>query len=130
MILLPVLTPLPVAERCLLSEALLWVAVDRVPIAEPYEGDDDVRDANEIIEGIEPSHVDLPPLSDDECTRLGLPPCPGLSEGYFLRLQNAYDTLEAKRRIPRVRGGAHQAFEARRGGLSHEGDHSRPSLHS
>ena len=24
----------------------------------------------------------------------------GLSEGYFLRLQNAYDTLEAKRRIP------------------------------
>ena len=23
----------------------------------------------------------------------------GLSEGYFLRLQNAYDTLEAKRRI-------------------------------
>lgn len=36
----------------------------------------------------------------------------GLSEGYFLRLQNAYDTLEAKRRIsaalakikPHVRG--------------------------
>jgi len=25
----------------------------------------------------------------------------GLSEGYFLRLQNAYDTLEAKRRIGR-----------------------------
>ena len=23
----------------------------------------------------------------------------GLSEGYFLRLQNAYDTMEAKRRI-------------------------------
>ena len=23
----------------------------------------------------------------------------GLSEGYFLRLQNAYDTLEAKRRL-------------------------------
>ncbi len=23
----------------------------------------------------------------------------GLSEGYFLRLQNAYDTLDAKRRI-------------------------------
>jgi len=23
----------------------------------------------------------------------------GLSEGYFLRLQNAYETLEAKRRI-------------------------------
>lgn len=26
----------------------------------------------------------------------------GLSEGYFLRLQNAYDTLEAKRRIGRA----------------------------
>ena len=25
----------------------------------------------------------------------------GLSEGYFLRLQNAFDTLEAKRRIAR-----------------------------
>ena len=25
----------------------------------------------------------------------------GLTEGYFLRLQNAYDTLEAKRRIAR-----------------------------
>jgi antitoxin HigA-1 len=28
----------------------------------------------------------------------------GLSEGYFLRLQNAYDTLEAKRRLKSVLG--------------------------
>jgi antitoxin HigA-1 len=41
----------------------------------------------------------------------------GLSEGYFLRLQNAYDMLEAKRRIAR-RGGKDQALQARRGSIA------------
>ena len=35
----------------------------------------------------------------------------GLSEGYFLRLQNAYDTLKAKRRIAET-GGEDQAPQA------------------
>src|SRR5437763_12029932 len=30
----------------------------------------------------------------------------GLSEGYFLRLQNAYDTMEAKRRIAKMLPGS------------------------
>ena len=43
----------------------------------------------------------------------------GLSEGYFLRLQNAYDTMEAKRKIAakvakirpyRIPGGDHAEF--------------------
>ena len=40
----------------------------------------------------------------------------GLSEGYFLRLQNAYDTLEAKRRIAGT-DSQDQALQARESGV-------------
>ena len=41
----------------------------------------------------------------------------GLWEGYFLRLQNAYDTMEAKRRI--AVGRQDQAVQPEKGGLKH-----------
>ncbi len=57
----------------------------------------------------------------------------GLSEGYFLRLQNAFDTFEAKRQImgqiAKIK--PYKAARAQReeaGRLNHEGDHPRACL--
>jgi hypothetical protein len=70
-----------VPDRCFLSEALLWVAFQRLPIA---RYNDDAREIRETIED-EDYEIDTPdgPLTEDECRRAGIPPDPK-----FLRLVN------------------------------------------
>jgi hypothetical protein len=71
-----VLVPHALAERCYLSEALLWVALSRFPLAYILENGVDAREEPKLIEGAEPSHPYSETITDEECTRVGLPPNP------------------------------------------------------
>lgn len=71
-----VFIPLAVAERCYLSEALLWVAVNRYPAAYVTEHNIDAREDDEYVEGLEPYLPNEEPLSGDECAAAGLPSNP------------------------------------------------------
>lgn len=74
-----VLRPVPLAERCYLSEALLWVAVQRFPLQELPAGEgSDQRLDPEYPAGLE--SPELEPLTDAECLRAGLPPDPSYQE--------------------------------------------------
>lgn len=70
------LIPHPVAPSCYLREALLWVAVQRLPLLVWNERSHDVREDLQSIEGLDPIAPDNEPLSDAESSRLGLPPDP------------------------------------------------------
>jgi hypothetical protein len=77
-----ILVPRRLADRCYFSEALLWVAVSRFPLADvvhvPLEGgkwaEIDTRESpDHMVLGI-PSFLDT--LTEYECERAGLPPNP------------------------------------------------------
>jgi hypothetical protein len=67
-----VFIPVAVAARCYLQEALLWVAVNRYPIAHFPEHSIDAREDDEYVEGLEPYIPNDEPLSSDECAAAGL----------------------------------------------------------
>ena len=68
-----------IPEQCFLTEALLWVAFQRLPIALYNDDALEIREATEN-EGYE---IDTPegPLTEEECKRASIPPDP-----HFLRL--------------------------------------------
>jgi hypothetical protein len=69
---LVVLVPRHTASYCYLYEALLWIAFQRVPLAEAREDDLDARVTTEELTSISPS-LEFEPITDDECRRVGLP---------------------------------------------------------
>lgn len=71
---LTVLTPTAVVPYCYLYEALLWVAVQRLPFAEPGENGDRRVETNEF-ESTDPP-IEFMAIDDEECERCGLPPNP------------------------------------------------------
>jgi hypothetical protein len=71
-----VLVPHAIAERCYLSEALLWVAVSRFPLGFIAENGVDARVEPKYIEGLEPYLPFDEPVNDEECKSVGLPPNP------------------------------------------------------
>lgn len=72
---LTVLLPHEVAARCFISEALMWIAFQRLPLRYYGEHEEDGRLNFENSEGLEPSIVEEP-VTDAECERVGLPPNP------------------------------------------------------
>jgi hypothetical protein len=66
--------PADIPERCVLHEALLWLAFQRLPTALYNDENKEVRSATEN-EGPE---IDAPtgPLTDEECKRAGIPSDP------------------------------------------------------
>ena len=68
-----------VPERCFLSEALLWVAFQRLPTVQYDEDNREIREATEY----QGYALDTPegPLTEDESKRAGIPPDPS-----YLRL--------------------------------------------
>jgi hypothetical protein len=72
---LVVLVPSPVADYCYLFEALLWVALQRIPLAVPWDEGVDQRVSTEDMDNLEP-RLEFEPLSDEDCQRVGLPPNP------------------------------------------------------
>lgn len=76
---LTVLVPTAVAPYCYLYEALLWVAVQRLPFGEPGEHGDR-RVETDQFEGVDPPLAFLP-IDDEESERCGLPPNPEYSAG-------------------------------------------------
>lgn len=86
--------PVQMPQLCFLSEALLWVAFQRLPIARYNDDNIEIREATEN-EGYEINTPDGP-LAEEECKRGGLPPDP-----HYLRLLEedspyfkTYDQLE------------------------------------
>jgi hypothetical protein len=71
------LQPVTVPERCFLHEVLLWVAVQRLPVAS-YVGDKEVRDTDDI--GGYAIEISDSWLFEDETERIGIPPDPSLGE--------------------------------------------------
>jgi hypothetical protein len=85
-----------VPERCFLSEALLWVAFQRLPVV---QYNDEVREIHDATEN-EGYELETPegPLTEDECKRAGIPQDP-----HFLHLidespspSKSYEGLEPK----------------------------------
>jgi hypothetical protein len=85
-----------VPERCFLSEALLWVAFQRLPVV---QYNDEVREIHDATEN-EGYELETPegPLTEDECKRAGIPQDP-----HFLHLidespspSKSYEELEPK----------------------------------
>jgi hypothetical protein len=70
-----VLVPRPSAAYCYLYEALLWVALQRLPLAEPWEDNVDTRTITEDLDSASP-RLESEPITDDECQKVGLPPNP------------------------------------------------------
>jgi hypothetical protein len=69
------LQPVAIPEKCFLKEVLYWVAFQRLPLAACDSEGTDTHDSTENIDfKIEPLEVEW--LSDDECTKLGIPPDP------------------------------------------------------
>jgi hypothetical protein len=66
--------PVEVPERCFLDEALLWLAFQRLPITFYNNENKEIRSASEY----EGPKIETPsgPLTDEECTRAGIPPDP------------------------------------------------------
>ena len=73
---LTVLVPHALADRCYLSEALLWVAVTRFPLGFIAENGVDARVEPEYIEGLDSYLPFEEPVNDEECKSVGLPPNP------------------------------------------------------
>jgi hypothetical protein len=74
------LVPQALAERCYLSEALLWTAFKRLPLSEWTEDGTDTRQALEYIDWPEARDRDLGCMSDEECAGAGLPPDPAYEQ--------------------------------------------------
>jgi hypothetical protein len=72
---LVVLVPTPAAAYCYLFEALLWVALQRIPMAVPWDDGIDRRISTDDMDNAEP-RLEFEPISDEECQRIGLPPNP------------------------------------------------------
>lgn len=75
-----VLIPHATAERCYLSEALLWLVVNRFPLDSTTENRLDAREDPKYVDGLQPYLPGIEPLQDDECARIGLPPDPAFEE--------------------------------------------------
>jgi hypothetical protein len=71
-----ILVPHAIADRCYLSEALLWVAVCRFPLAFVTENGVDGREDADYIDGLDPYLPFNDPISNLECTLAGLRPNP------------------------------------------------------
>jgi hypothetical protein len=69
---LVVLVPTPAAAYCYLFEALLWVAIQRIPLASPWDDGIDRRVNTEDMDNVEP-RLEFEPVRDEECSRAGLP---------------------------------------------------------
>jgi hypothetical protein len=67
-----ILIPQAVAEICYLSEALMWVAINRFPLGALIEEGYDARRELDYIEGLDPNFGDDSPVTDAECARVGL----------------------------------------------------------
>lgn len=87
-----VFTEHAVAEQCYLSEALLWVTVQRFPLAIGTENLDDAREHEDYLEGLDASHLYQEPLSREESARLGLPVDPTFED---LENGDFHETLES-----------------------------------
>jgi hypothetical protein len=69
-----VLFPHDVAERCYLSEALLWVAFSRLPLEVLNDQPDSREDGSDI--GHFAQSPDIEPVTLEECKKIGLSPRP------------------------------------------------------
>ncbi len=71
-----VLVPAEVADRCYLSEALLWVALNKIPLAAEGLNEVDERIDQNEIGGLEQNLREVQVVTDSECQRAGLPSNP------------------------------------------------------
>jgi len=85
--MLTVLIPHPIPERCYLSEAVLWVAINRIPWSLMTENNIESREDYDYVDDMEP-YVPDPIVSVEECEQLGLEPNPfweNIDSGYPAR---------------------------------------------
>jgi hypothetical protein len=75
MTMLTVLIPHPMPERCYLSEAVLWVAINRIPFSFMSENNIESREDYDYVDDMEP-YVPHPIVTVEECEQLGLEPNP------------------------------------------------------
>ncbi len=74
--MLTVLIPHPMPERCYLSEAVLWVAINRIPYSFVTENNIEVREDYEYFDDMEPYVPDGGIITVEECEQFGLEPNP------------------------------------------------------
>jgi len=96
-----VLVPHEVAERCYLSEALLWAAFSRLPL-ELLNNQPDTREEGSDF-GYFAQSPEIEPVTLEECNRVGLPPRPVWKSAYshlsqkHLRSKIALERSEEKK---------------------------------
>jgi hypothetical protein len=87
-----------VAKRCYLWEAVLWVSMNRFPIASYSESGLDVRLDDDSIEGLDPSGLFIEPVTNSECKAADLPNNPSHEEhesgDYHSRPEDIWKLLE------------------------------------
>ncbi len=93
-------TPVEIAERCFLSEAIFWLLLREVPtLEEGSTANDDAR-FSDSSEGEGGNWVRLTGLTSDDCEKLGIPPNPieeledFTSDGVTLVTLNLLDDYE------------------------------------
>jgi hypothetical protein len=74
--MLTLLIPHPMPERCYLSEAVLWVAINRIPMGFVTENNIESREDYEYLDDTEPYVPDGGIVSVEECEQSGLEPNP------------------------------------------------------
>jgi hypothetical protein len=76
MTMLTVLIPHRMPERCYLSEAVLWVAINRIPCSFVTENNIESREDYDYFDNMEPYVPDEGIITVEECEQLGLEPNP------------------------------------------------------
>jgi len=74
------LVPFEVADRCYLSEALLWAAFNRLPLKILNDQADSRDGGSYVAPFMQPAEI--APVTLDECNRVGLPPRPIWQSAY------------------------------------------------
>lgn len=95
-----VLDPHDVADRCYLSEALLWAAFSRLPLKFLNDQPDTRDDGSDV--GHFAQSPDIEPVTSEECNKVGLSPRPVWRSAYssspkYLRGQIAFERSEEKK---------------------------------
>jgi hypothetical protein len=95
-----VLVPHDVADRCYLSEALLWAAFSRLPLKFLNDQPDTREDGSDV--GYFAQSPDIGPVTSEECNKVGLSPRPVWRSAYssspkYLRGQIAFERSDEKK---------------------------------
>jgi hypothetical protein len=81
--MLTVLIPHRMPERCYLSEAVLWVAINRIPYGFVTENKIESREDYDYFDNMEPYVPDGGIVTVEECEQLGLEPNPYWEEAHI-----------------------------------------------